>query len=104
MGHDVGADCHCVVTHVPQPEELHRHHIWPLADGGPDEEWNWVWLCPTSHVNVHELLREYRRNAGCPPWVTRRRFGPYIRALADKGWRWMVEGYQQEMPTEEVPQ
>lgn len=25
--------------------------------GGPSEDWNYVWLCPTAHVNVHELLR-----------------------------------------------
>ncbi len=55
--HDEGQTCLCMVTHRPHPLELHRHHRWPLYLGGSDDEANIVWLCPTAHANVHELLR-----------------------------------------------
>lgn len=86
MGHDQGQTCVCVADHRPSPQELHRHHVWPLAEGGPDTEDNLVWLCPTSHVNVHELLRPWQANEGEPPWEVRCRFGPYIRDLARRGY------------------
>ena len=38
-----------------------EHHIWPLGMGGPDVAENRVWLCPTAHTNVHEILREMVR-------------------------------------------
>lgn len=71
MGHDVGASCACVVTHAPMPAELHLHHIVPLYAGGGENPENEVWLCPTSHVNVHELIRAWERAAGEPSWEER---------------------------------
>lgn len=56
-GHDFGKKCICVADHNPEPLELERHHVWPLGMGGPDTEGNVVWLDPTAHMNVHELLR-----------------------------------------------
>lgn len=91
MGHDHGATCVCVADHNPNPVELNLHHIWPKASGGPDADWNLVWLCPTSHVNVHELLREWFRAGGEPAWVIRSRFNPYVRAIAEDGWRWTID-------------
>lgn len=91
MSHDSHGECICVKDHNPEPQELNRHHIWPKAEGGPDEEWNLVWLCPTSHVNVHELLREYDRVDGEPSWLIRRHFNPYIRRLAARGWSFIAE-------------
>lgn len=86
-GHDAGQYCLCVAEHRPSPQELHRHHIWPLGMGGPDTEENVVWLCPTSHTNVHELLRAWVKYEGEPPWEIRRFFSPYIRDLAEQGYR-----------------
>lgn len=57
MAHDADRHCHCVAEHRPAPLELERHHVWPLAMGGPDTAANVQWLCPTAHTNAHELLR-----------------------------------------------
>lgn len=84
--HDVGQVCICVTNHNPEPQELNRHHVWPLGEGGPNTPANVVWLCPTAHANVHELLRLYVRHEGAVPWVERRRFGSYVRALAKEGY------------------
>lgn len=55
--HDEGRACVCISEHRPAPLELERHHIWPLGMGGPDNEWNVAWVCPTAHANTHELMR-----------------------------------------------
>jgi hypothetical protein len=92
--HDAGRVCICVKNHTPEPQELTGHHIHPLGMGGPDVPGNVVWLCPTSHYNVHEVLREWIRYKGEPPWdedrrgfIGRKRFSPYIRDLAKEGFR-----------------
>lgn len=54
--HDDDARCLCVHRHSPEPRELNRHHVLPKYLGGTDEPSNLVWLCPTTHVNTHELL------------------------------------------------
>lgn len=46
-----------MVTHRPAPLELERHHIQPRYLGGTDDLGNIAWVCPTTHTNVHELLR-----------------------------------------------
>ena len=53
--------CACVAEHRPPPLELHRHHVWPLALGGPDVEDNLIDLCPTTHASVHVVLRNLLR-------------------------------------------
>lgn len=85
-GHDLGEECKCVQNHNPNPMELNRHHVWPLGMGGPDSDDNVEWLCPTSHANVHELLRAYVKYEGQPPWEVRKYFSPYIRNLASRGY------------------
>lgn len=55
--HDQGESCLCVSEHRPAPLELTQHHIWPLGMGGPDDFGNLIWICPTTHYNVHEILR-----------------------------------------------
>lgn len=57
MTHDADALCLCSSQHQPAPLELHSHHVFPLGMGGLDVPANRVWLCPTTHVNTHELLR-----------------------------------------------
>ena len=78
--------CLCVANHTPEPRELHRHHVWPLGEGGPDTKINLRWLCPTAHANTHRLWREYDR-VGCEPtWEIRRVYSPYVRRLVADGW------------------
>lgn len=55
--HDEHATCVCVSEHRPPALELNAHHILPLYLGGPDVPDNLVWLCPTTHANVHEVMR-----------------------------------------------
>lgn len=57
MNHDKGQKCGCSADHNPDPLELNEHHVWPLGMGGADVASNKVWLCPTAHTNVHEILR-----------------------------------------------
>lgn len=61
MSHDAGQVCACQADHRPAPMELERHHVWPLGMGGPDEDWNIAWVCPTTHTNIHEMLRAFLR-------------------------------------------
>ena len=90
MGHDHGRISVCVAEHRASPMELYGHHILPTGWGGPNTAANIAWICPTTHANVHELLRAYRKADGAPSWDVRRRFGPYVRRLAADGWeRWL---------------
>ena len=63
MSHDTGQVCACAADHRPAPLELHAHDVYPLYLGGA-EHGELVWLCPTAHVNVHELLRLMIRDGG----------------------------------------
>ncbi len=56
MSHDPGAACRCCADHRPPVLEHEAHHVLPLFLGG-DNYGETVWLCPTGHANVHELLR-----------------------------------------------
>jgi hypothetical protein len=78
--------CRCVQHHVPAPQELHRHHVWPTGEGGPDTKINLRWLCPTSHSSAHRLWREYAKRGGQPSWDIRKVYNPYVRRLVDEGW------------------
>ncbi len=57
MAHDIDARCLCVSDHRPSVLEYQRHHIYPMGMGGLDEPSNIVEICPTAHVNIHEMLR-----------------------------------------------
>lgn len=81
QSHDTGASCVCVSRHVPAPLELHIHHILPLADEGRRERSNEVWLCPTSHVSVHELYSSLKAGRPLPS-----RVNTYIKTLAEEGY------------------
>lgn len=81
--------CRCVTRHVPQvdPHELERHHVWPLGQGGPNLDVNLLWLCPSTHTQVHRLWRFFQRYDGLPPtWITRT-FSHYAREVVAEGWR-----------------
>lgn len=86
MTHAGAVRCACVADHAPEPIDVEIHHVVPLAWGGPDSAANRVNLCGNAHNNVHAFLRAYQRAGGTPPWDVRRRFSPYIRALAARGW------------------
>lgn len=55
--YEPSAHCKCVSEHRPAVLQYQSHHIFPTGMGGPDSADNRVWLCPTAHANVHELLR-----------------------------------------------
>ncbi len=57
MSHDEARVCSCVPNHRPPVLEYERHHIFPLSMGGTDDAKNIVWVCPSGHQNIHELLR-----------------------------------------------
>lgn len=61
MSHDGDRTCPCVSDHRPDPLELNQHHVIPTYLGGPDTEDNKIWICPTVHVDTHEILREFLR-------------------------------------------
>lgn len=84
--HDTGKTCVCVTHHVPKPNELNAHHVWPLGEGGP-EDGEILWLCPTMHVNIHELWRFYKKYGDIPPWSVLRAYSHYCREIVEKGWR-----------------
>jgi 5-methylcytosine-specific restriction endonuclease McrA len=66
--------------------DVEIHHVVPMAWGGSDTAANSINICGNAHNNVHALLRAYQRVGGTPEWEVRRRFSPYIRALAARGW------------------
>ena len=81
--------CVCVTKHRPEPVILHSHHVWPLGEGGPDIQANLLWLCPTSHNNIHELWRlmvKYTKADTPIPWREFREFSPYVRNVVARGW------------------
>lgn len=92
MAHAGAVECECCSGHVPHPVDVEVHHIWPKADGGPDSAANRVAICPTAHSSIHWLLRRYKRDNGTPPWEDRRKLNPYLRSLADRGWRSIQSG------------
>jgi hypothetical protein len=84
-GSDPRYQCKCVTKHVPKALELHKHHMWPLGEGGPDVRENLVILCPTTHSNVHRLWRLYEETDGRPSWDILRNYSEYARAIVEKG-------------------
>lgn len=66
--------------------ELNHHHVVPKYAGGTDAPENMVWICPTTHANVHELLRAWEKAGGEPAWEVRKHFSPFVRELARRGY------------------
>lgn len=85
--HDADEVCECVAHHSPKPTHLVRHHIVPLSYGGPDTETNTIWLCQSTHGNVHRLLWDYERLQRQPPWRGFRwYYSAFTRNLAEQAW------------------
>jgi len=53
-----------------------RHHIKTRGNGGPDDDWNCVFLCRSHHVELHHRgqVRLYKANVR------------FAGALKEKGW------------------
>ena len=84
--------CQVHNEHKPFPHVNHRHHVWPLGMGGPDDEDNIVVVCPTGHMNIHHLIDEYRRRGKDLPYTITRRFSREERRLAKLGFDRFLRG------------
>ncbi len=84
----------CMVhgRHHPIPRLCHRHHVWPLGNGGPDTDDNIVIVCPTGHVNIHALLTAYLAHQGQPPYSDERRYSFHERRIARLGFERITRG------------
>lgn len=78
-------ECKCVGKHIPKPMELQHHHVWPTKDGGPDIQSNKIFLCPTTHSNVHSLWDLYETHNGRPPWEILKNYSEYTRYVVERG-------------------
>lgn len=101
MSHDRDAICVCATEHRPAPLEYERHHVWPLYLGGPDIEDNTIWVCPTTHTNVHEILREFMRVG---PLTWGEALAAWDRPLSRYAFHLAWAGYARWAATERNPQ
>jgi hypothetical protein len=89
--------CVCVTQHRPEPVILHSHHVWPLGEGGPDIQANLLWVCPSTHSNIHELWRLLVKagKSGVPlPWREHRLYSEYVRGVVARGYAQAKEAGQ----------
>lgn len=89
--HDEDMTCVCVVEHRPPCLELNVHHVLPISLGGLDIPGNRVALCPTTHVNVHELLRHMHRHG---PMTYRQAQDMQPRPVSRYAYDLALEGYR----------
>lgn len=82
--------CRCSKVHHPDPTELHGHHVIPRYLGGADTPENLIWLCPTGHSNVHEMIRMMMRVGRLTASEMRAQFPERLNAYL---YRVAVEGY-----------
>lgn len=81
--------CGCLGDHRPTSWINHRHHVVPLAWGGPNTQDNLVTLCPTGHAVVHVLLDRWKRDGAV---AGPGRMNSWLYAVALDGWtRWQGE-------------
>lgn len=80
------AACQVHNRHIPAPHINHRHHIWPLGEGGPDIEDNIVVVCATGHYSIHDLLSHYKMYQGNPPYTVLKRYAFGERKYAKLGY------------------
>lgn len=79
--------CQLHARHMPETHVNHRHHVWPLGDGGPDIEDNIIVACATGHYNIHDLLGHYRMLMGRVPYAILRRYSFEERKYAELGYK-----------------
>ena len=90
----------CAAHRHREDVPIESHHIHPLGDGGPDTKLNRIGLCANAHGAVHFLLDRARKAGGYGnvPWSYRRRFGPAVRQLAERGWAAIAAGRDGSAP------
>jgi hypothetical protein len=54
---EIAPPCECCYEHRPAVLEPQAHHLWPVYLGGPVHPQTLLGLCPTTHTNVHRMLR-----------------------------------------------
>lgn len=92
MAHDEDQECRCVAAHRPGVMEGTFHHILPQGMGGADTLDNRVYVCPTTHYNVHEILREMVRREAPLSYYECQVWSP--RPVARYAWALAAEGYR----------
>jgi len=79
-------------AHTPVSHLNHRHHVWPLSLGGPDDPDDVIIVCPTGHYNIHTLLDQYVVHRGEVPWGVVRRYARGERQYAKLGYERYTRG------------
>lgn len=82
--------CQVHKRHIPEPHVNHRHHVWPLGEGGPNIEDNIIAVCPTGHYSIHDLLKEYKLYNGKVPYSVTRSYSLGERKYAELGYTRMT--------------
>lgn len=95
--YDQNANCACASEHRPPVLTYQWHHIRPLAMGGEDTKYgvpnrNGIWLCSTTHDNVHEILRLMVSAKGLLGYRTVQRILP--RPVSYYAWQIATDGYR----------
>jgi hypothetical protein len=85
VSHDEGRTCPCVSDHRPKVAELQEHHLHPVYLGGA-KDGETVFICPSTHVSAHELIRLYLKLDGPPPAGVMNDYARYARVLAAEAW------------------
>lgn len=67
-----------------------QHHVWPKGNGGPDIASNRIPVCADGHYMIHAYIRLLHAGGGKVPFLTKRRFGPKVRAYAKAGYDQIV--------------
>lgn len=78
--------CRLHQRHMPNTHVNHRHHVWPLGDGGPDVPDNIIIVCPTGHYSIHDLLNHYKMLMGNVPFDIVKRYSHEERKYAKLGY------------------
>lgn len=78
--------CQVHKKHMPETHINHRHHVYPLGEGGPDILDNIIIVCATGHMNIHDLLSHYKMLQGKVPYSILRRYALEERKYAKLGY------------------
>lgn len=78
--------CQIHKKHIPESHINHRHHVWPIGEGGPDVSDNIIIVCPTGHGNLHDLLNQFKMLMGRVPYTILRRYTIEERKYAELGY------------------
>ncbi len=85
--------CELHTRHMPETHVNHRHHVWPLGEGGPNTNDNIIVVCATGHYNIHDLLSFYKMHMGKVPYAIVRRYSQEERRYAKLGYDRLTRGF-----------